>query len=48
MYEPLTRPVKVYAPMASAVALATEAPVKLSMAPGPPGPLIAPEMLKVC
>ena len=45
MYEPFASPVKLKLPKPSAVVVADEAPLRLTVAPAPPGPLIAPEML---
>jgi hypothetical protein len=47
VYEPFARPVKVYPPEASAVTVAVAAPVNATVAPGPPAPLIVPEIVKV-
>jgi hypothetical protein len=45
---PFARPVKLYAPDAFAVTVAADAPVNLTVAPEPPGPLIVPEIENVC
>jgi hypothetical protein len=47
VYEPFAMPEKVYAPEVSAVADAVAAPVNATVAPGPPAPLIVPEIVKV-
>jgi hypothetical protein len=48
VYEPFARPEKVYAPDVSAVTDAVAAPVSATVAPGPPAPLIVPEIVNVC
>ena len=45
VYEPLERLLKLKLPLASAVVEAVAAPVRFTVAPDPPGPLMVPTML---
>ena len=45
VYEPLARLLKLKLPLASAVVEAVAAPVRFTLAPDPPGPLMLPTML---
>jgi hypothetical protein len=47
VYAPLAKPVNVNPPEAFAVVAATEAPLKVTVAPDPPAPLIVPEIENV-
>jgi hypothetical protein len=48
MYDPLSKPVNVKLPEASAMVVAVLDPVRTTVALGPPAPLIIPEMLYAC
>jgi hypothetical protein len=48
VYEPLAKPLKVYAPEKFVVVVAVAAPVSLTVAPEAPVPLMVPVMVKVC
>ena len=47
-YVPFAKPVNVKAPDALAVVVWLAAPLKVNVAPEPPGPLIVPEIENVC
>ena len=48
VYEPFANPENVYPPEAFAVTVAVDVPIRLTVAPLPPVPLIVPVIVKVC